>query len=188
MYCNNCGLPLAPGQGACPRCGTTAGTWAAATPGNIPPAPGWAPNAFPPGLPLGLIERRIHALATAWLVYAAIIGIGGLCGLAFAHAALGSHIGPFWGWHAFAHHGWGSHHMPFFFWPFVTVAFFLRVALALAAGFGLMQRTRWGRTLAIVAGCLALIHMPFGTVLGVWTLITLLNAPNALGYQVMARS
>ncbi|HEY9127496.1 MAG TPA: hypothetical protein VIM62_10240, partial [Acidobacteriaceae bacterium] len=120
-------------------------------------------------------------------VYAALIGLGGLFGLAWAHAALDGHMGPFWGWHSFGHHGWGGHHMPFFFWPFVTGAFFVRVALALAAGFGLMQRRRWGRVVAIVAGCLALIHVPFGTALGIWTLITLLTAPNAQGYEVMAR-
>ena len=179
MYCNGCGQPLADRRGFCPHCG-----WTTGMAGNIPLAQSW----IPAGLPLGLIERRIHMLAVAWLVYAVIIGIGGFFGLAYAHAALGGHMSPFWGWHAFGHHAWGGHHMPFFFWPFVTVAFFLRVALALAAGFGLLQKTTWGRMLAIIAGCLALIHIPFGTALGVWTLITLLSAPNALGYQVMARS
>jgi hypothetical protein len=136
---------------------------------------------------LGLIDRRIHALAVGWLVYAALIGIGGFFGLAWAHAALNEHMSPFWGWHSW-HHGWGGHGMPFVFWPFLAGAFFLRVTLALAAAIGLMQRARWGRMVAIVAGCLALIHLPFGTALGIWTLITLLSAPNALGYEMLARS
>lgn len=189
MYCNGCGQSMAAGQSVCPHCG-----WVAAMVGGSVPAQGGvsggAPGWIPPGLPLGLIDRRVHALAVGWLVYATVIGIGGLCGLAWAHAALEGDIGghvPFWTWHALGHHGWGSHHMPFFFWPFVTVAFFFRVVLALAAGLGLLQRTRWGRTVAILAGCLALIHVPFGTALGIWTLITLLSAPNALGYEVMAR-
>jgi hypothetical protein len=40
---------------------------------------------------------------------------------------------------------------------------------------------------AIVAGILALIHLPFGTVLGIWPLVVLLNAPNAAGYEAMVR-
>jgi hypothetical protein len=182
MYCNGCRQRLAAGQGFCPRCGFTAGMA-----GSIPPAQSWNAGGPPFGLPLGLIERRVHALAVGWLVYAAVIGIGGLFGLAWAHAAIDGNMGPFWGWHSFGHHGWGGHHMPFFFWPFVTVAFFFRVALALAAGFGLMRWTTWGRPVAILAGCLALIHIPFGTALGIWTLITLLSAPNAMGYRAMAR-
>jgi hypothetical protein len=182
MYCNGCGQPLAHGHGFCPHCGWTTGAAA-----NTSSAQNWNARSAPFGLPLGLIERRIHALAVGWIVYGALIGIGGFFGLAWAHAAFGSQMSPFWGWHAFGHHAWGEHHMPFFFWPFITVAFFLRVALALAAGYGLLQKTSWGRIVAIIAGCLALIHIPFGTALGVWTLITLLSAPNALGYQVMAR-
>ena len=77
--------------------------------------------------------------------------------------------------------------MPFFFLRFAWVTLLIRCGLALAAGLGLMQKAPWGRWVAIVAGCLALIHLPFGTVLGIWTLVVLLNAPNALGYDVMAR-
>jgi hypothetical protein len=38
-----------------------------------------------------------------------------------------------------------------------------------------------------VAGCLAILHPLLGTALGVWTLVVLLNAPNAAGYEAMAR-
>ena len=183
MYCNHCGQPMAAGpeygQAWCPRCG-----WVAAA---VPPGyPAGRPMHGPVCAPPHLFDRRIHMLAVAWLVYAAVIGIGGFFGLAFAHAALGGHMDPFWGWHTFGHH-WGSHHVPFVFWPFVTGAFFFRVGLALLAGIGLMQRAAWGRPVAVIAGFLALIHIPFGTVLGIWTLITLLSARNAMGYRWMAR-
>jgi uncharacterized membrane protein (DUF2068 family) len=77
--------------------------------------------------------------------------------------------------------------MPLFFLKFARVVLAMKVMLALAAGIGLMQKTSWGRWVAIVAGCLALLHPILGTMLGIWTLAVLLSAPNALGYEVMAR-
>jgi len=142
----------------------------------------------PIGLPLGLVERRINILATGWLVYAALIAITGFAGLAFAHAFMGPHMGPFWGGpNRFGHHYWMGPGLPFFWLRFAWMGVALRTGLALAAGLGLMQKTTWGRWVAIVAGCIMLIHMPLGTAMGIWTLVVLLNAPNALGYEVMSR-
>jgi len=76
--------------------------------------------------------------------------------------------------------------MPLFFLKFAWMALALRFGLALAAGLGLMQKSPWGRWVAIVAGCLALIHLPLGTALGIWTLVVLCSAPNAAGYEVMS--
>jgi hypothetical protein len=182
MYCNSCGQALVAGQAFCPRCGYASG---------MQPPPASPRRWMPAGLPLGLVERRVNALALGWLIYAAVIGLLGFFGLVFAHAVLSGHMGPFWhgpfesGQH-FGHH-WSGPGMPLFFLHFAWVALLIRFGLALAAGLGLMQKAPWGRWVAIVAGCLALIHLPFGTVLGVWTLVVLLNAPNALGYDVMAR-
>jgi hypothetical protein len=77
--------------------------------------------------------------------------------------------------------------MPFFFLRFARLVLFAKVTLALAAGAGLMQKASWGRWVAIIAGCLAILHPILGTALGIWTLAVLLNAPNAAGYEVMAR-
>jgi hypothetical protein len=43
------------------------------------------------------------------------------------------------------------------------------------AGIGLLRMKSWGRILAIVVGCLDLLHIPFGTALGIYTLWVLLN-------------
>ena len=43
------------------------------------------------------------------------------------------------------------------------------------AGIGLLRMKSWGRILAIVVGCLNLLHIPFGTALGIYTLWVLLN-------------
>jgi len=146
-----------------------------------------------PVMPLAWLERRVNALAMAWLVYGALIVLTGFAGLAFAHAWMGGHgFGPFgpWGDHHFGH-GFG-HHFGFWpgwplIWPFAAGAVLLRAGLALAAGIGLLHKSPWGRGVAIVAAILALVHFPFGTGIGIWTLVVLLNASNAAGYSVLAR-
>ena len=185
MYCSGCGQALVAGQGFCPRCGRVSGM-------EMPPVVG--PNQYGPGFPLGVlplaqVERRVNALAVGWFVYAGLSAIGGLFALAFAHAWMSGH-GP-WTGHEFEH-GFGHNFiygpgMPFLVWRFARIALFLRVGFAIAAGVGLMQKASWGRWVAIVAGCLSLLHPIFGTVLGIWTLVVLLNARNAAGYEAMAR-
>lgn len=150
---------------------------------GMPPRPG-AP--FAGGwMPLAIVERKVNALAVGWMVYSGLIFITGLMGLAFARAWMSGHGGEFG--HGFGHRYWDGPLMPLFFLKFARVVLILRAGLALAAGIGLMQKTSWGRWVALVAGCLALIHLPFGTFLGIWTLVVLLNAPTAAGYEAMAR-
>ena len=43
------------------------------------------------------------------------------------------------------------------------------------AGWGLLRRRPWARTLALVIGVLSLVSVPFGTILGVITLYVLLQ-------------
>jgi hypothetical protein len=50
------------------------------------------------------------------------------------------------------------------------------------AGYGLLNREAWGRVLALVLGFLALIHVPIGTALGVYTLWVLLPANSEAEY------
>jgi hypothetical protein len=49
-------------------------------------------------------------------------------------------------------------------------------AAGLLAGWGLMDRQPWARTLTIVLGAVSLIDLPFGTALGIYTLWVLLPA------------
>jgi hypothetical protein len=188
MYCSGCGQALVAGQGFCPRCGRASGL-------GMPVAQD--PNLYGAGfrgiVSVATVERRVNALAVGWFIYAALVAFTGLLGLAFAHAWMGGHIGGFgpgfgpWGGHGLGHNFGGGPMAPFFFLRFARIILFVRVALALAAGVGLMQKATWGRWMAIVAGCLAIFHPILGTALGIWTLVVLLNAPNAAGYEVMAR-
>jgi uncharacterized membrane protein (DUF2068 family) len=59
----------------------------------------------------------------------------------------------------------------------------LRSVLAAVAGWGLMERTEWGRIVAIVAAVLCLFKFPLGTVIGIGTLVMLLGARNWTLYE-----
>ncbi len=176
MYCNGCGQALVAGQGFCPRCGRASG-W------GMPMVAGAPIPAFWP--PLAQIEQRVNSLAVGWFVYAALVGITGVIGLAFAHAFLSGHeFGP---WYSHSHRLFDGPMMPLFLLKFARIALCIRLGLALAAGYGLYNKTTWGRTVAIIAGCLAILHPFLGTALGIWTLVVLLKAPNAAGYEALAR-
>ena len=64
----------------------------------------------------------------------------------------------------------------------------LKPLVGFAAGWGLLERERWARPLTLVLGFIELVHVPFGTALGIYTLWVLL-APNAeREYQELARA
>jgi hypothetical protein len=52
----------------------------------------------------------------------------------------------------------------------------VKAAAGLAAGWGLLQREPWARIVCLIMGFLALLNIPFGTALGVYTLWVLLPA------------
>jgi hypothetical protein len=168
MYCSGCGLGLAPGQPSCPQCGRPAAV-------PVPPVPGMA-------LLVDCYASRVKTLGVFWLIYAGFSLMVGLAGLAFAHAFMSHHFG---GWDSgpWNHGPWG----PEFFGPailrFAGVMVVGRACLALVAGWGLLERRPWGRVVAIVAAFLCLLKIPFGTALGIWTLVTLMGYRNTTMYD-----
>lgn len=178
MHCSGCGQDLVQGQGFCPRCGRASGF---GMPMASVPAPAYG-YGLPGWPPLAQVERRVNALAVGWFVYGGLAVLMGLAGLAFFHATVGRHFGGFPPFGRFGHPATGL-----FWMKFAWVALALRAGLALAAGIGLMQKTTWGRVVAIIAAFLAILHFPFGTAIGIWTLVVLLRAPNAAGYEALSR-
>jgi hypothetical protein len=134
------------------------------------------------------IERQVNALAVGWLVYSGLTAIFGLLGLAFWNASTGGHMGELGSLCCrIVRPGLGLFSIGHAWIAFACAALLVHVGLGFAAGFGLMQKTIWGRWVAIVAGFLAILHFPFGTAMGIWTFLVLLKAPNAAGYEAMAR-
>ncbi|MDR3750626.1 MAG: hypothetical protein P4K94_03990 [Terracidiphilus sp.] len=168
MYCSGCGQLLAPGQGVCPQCGRPAAA-------VVPPVPGLQ-------FQLARYSGNVKALAIVWIVYAGLSLLLGFMGLAFANAFLSGEGGPWM--HGPWMHGplppqWLGSTVLHFAWIYLVV----RSGLALAAGWGLLERTQWGRIVAIVAAILSLLKFPFGTAMGIWTLVVLLGYRNSTLYE-----
>jgi hypothetical protein len=168
MYCSGCGLALAPGHGFCPQCGR-------------PVAPQVSPV---PGLQFQLdsYSGKVRALGIVWLAYAVFSLAFGIAGLTIANAFLSGHFGPWmngpWARGPLPPEWFGSAIMHFA-WGFLIV----RTILALVAGWGLLERTQWGRVVAIVAAAFSLLKFPLGTALGIWTLVVLLGYRNTRLYD-----
>jgi hypothetical protein len=167
MYCSACGQGLEIGQVACPRCGRPV-------------------IATPPGVPgfqfeLATYASKIRALSTVWLIYAGLTVVFSFAGMAFARAFMFNHFGP---WpHSWSHTPFGPQWFGPEFLHFIWLFVILRAALLFAAGWGLMHREPWGRMVAIVAAFLSLFKFPFGTALGIWTLVTLMGYRNQTLYE-----
>lgn len=168
MYCSGCGQAVAPEQPFCPQCGRQIAP-------PVPPVPGLS----------YLLENyasKVKTLGIFWIIY----GVGGfllsVAALTFAKALFSGGFGPW------MHGPWAHGPMPPFFlapafmnliWFFLVV----RSALALVAGWGLLQHAPWGRLVAIVAAIFNLLKIPFGTAMGIWTLIVLLGYRNNALYD-----
>lgn len=168
MYCSGCGQELAAGQGFCPRCGRPMAV-------QVPPVPGLH-------FQLESYAGKVRALSVAWFVWAGLSLAFGIIGMAFFHAFLNNHFGPW------SHGRWADGPFrPEWFTPailhFTWLFIILRTGLALAAAWGLMERAPWGRMVAVVAAFLILIKFPFGTALGIWTLATLMGYRNTSLYE-----
>jgi hypothetical protein len=125
---------------------------------------------------------KVKALSILWFIYAGFSLMAGIAGLVFAKAFLSGFLSPL------LHNGpEAGAQMPEWFFPailhFALVFLIIRSALALVTGWGLMQRTEWGRIVAIVAAVFSLLRFPLGTALGVWTLVMLLGYRNTTLYE-----
>jgi hypothetical protein len=168
MFCSGCGQALEAGQPICPKCGRPVAQ-------VVPPIPGLQ-------FQLESYAGKIRVLSIFWFVYAGLSLLLGLAGLTFARAFMSGGFGPW------AHGPWMQGPMPpSWFGPafihMIWLMLVLRAALALAAAWGLMEHTQWGRLIAIVAAILCLIKFPFGTAIGIWTLVMLLGYQNSSLYE-----
>jgi hypothetical protein len=137
-----------------------------------------------PGLAFQLenYASKVKTLGVVWLIYAAVALMTGIAALAFFNAYFSGHYGP-WMYGPWGHGPWP----PMGFGPailrFGWVILLVRVGLAAVAGWGLLERAPWGRTVAIIAACVCLIKFPFGTAMGIWTLVMLLGYRNSTLYE-----
>ncbi len=171
MFCDKCGASILPGQNFCSGCGKQLVA--------VVSSPAQEPGAQISAAPLPVVQSRIEKhtkiLAILWLVIS-IFELARGFGVYFG-GSLAMHFIPF--------------PMRPFIWPIAGMVGVFLLAIAVAgflAGWGLLNYRPWARLLALILGIISLIHIPFGTALGIYTLWVLLPAESEREYQRLARS
>lgn len=169
MFCDNCGASIQPGQNFCSQCGKQL----AGAVNRAPAAPGLQPGSAPLAPAQSRIEKHVKILAILWLALS-IFGLVRGFGIFFG-GTIAMHFIPF--------------PMRAFVWPIagmIGVFLFASSLAGLLAGWGLLNYRPWARILALILGVIWLIHIPFGTALGIYTLWVLLPAESEREYRRLA--
>ena len=172
MYCDGCGKPFNPGTRYCSVCGKQLTTG---------PAAAAAVSAAGAGRSAGdgRVRRNINLVAGFWLANG-ILRLMGVAWWMIFRRLIFDGGWPFGNWEpGFRSLLWGG-----MFSTGIFLAVFGVIHLPLA--WGLYERQPWARVLAIVVACLALIRIPFGTALGIYTLWVLLPESSGREYDEMA--
>jgi hypothetical protein len=162
MFCDQCGAQLQAGAANCGRCGKTV---------------------------LGLIELRrsrvrnhVRLLGILWMAYSSLYVVLGIAVLVVAQIIFGGTI------HI---NGGPPPEVTVWLRPLITCVGWLIMAIAATgffAGWGLLQREAWARTVALIVGFLALLRIPVGTALGIYTLWVLLPSQSDEEYKALTQA
>lgn len=162
MYCDRCGAPLTETNRFCPNCGKP-------VIGNMPLMPVQS-----------RIAGHIRMLGILWLALSGMLLVGGAVMLSIFRRSMMWEGGGF------------PPGAPPFVHDILTMAGTLLLAggvLGIIAGWGLLDRQSWARTLTIVLACFALLlFVPIGTLLGIYTLWVLLPAQSEEEYRQISRA
>lgn len=118
------------------------------------------------------IAGHVKLLGVLWIVHGAFNAIPGLVLMTvFSARFLPSDVPPF----------------VFNFMPFLGSLFLLAGACSMLVGIGLLMRVGWARMGALILGALNLVHIPFGTALGIYTLWALLPSDHEQEYRTLSQ-
>jgi hypothetical protein len=162
MFCDQCGAQLQPGDLRCGRCGKPV---------------------------LGLVElqrsrvrEHVRLVGILWMAYSALHVVAGVVVIVVAQVIFG---------HAIHIHDGPPPEVTIWLRPLITVVGWLILSKAAAgfiAGWGLLQRQEWARIVALVVGFVALLNVPIGTALGIYTLWVLLPTRSDDEYKALAQA
>ena len=165
MFCDRCGKEIDSGSKFCAACGKPVGM--AVVPSTE-----------------GRVARNVRILGILWLIYGALRGMAAFWILfvsRFVAPAILSRI--------------PVEPLGFPLARIISSALFFQAGLAtfiaiagLVTAWGLMQHEAWARTLAIITAVVALLSLPLGTALGVYTLIVMLPRQSEEEYQRLSRA
>jgi len=165
MFCDQCGAQLQAGEPRCGRCGKTV--------------------LGPAELRRSRVREHVQLVGILWMAYSALHVVAGLIVIVVAQVIFGSVHGVI--------------HIPNGPPPEVTVwlrplisfigwMILAKAAAGFIAGWGLLQRRDWARTVALVVAFIALLSVPVGTALGIYTLWVLLPTQSDDEYKALAQA
>ena len=121
----------------------------------------------------GRVQEHIHLVGILWLALSAMNALGGVVLLILANT-LFTHLDA-----------------PGFLRPLLCVIAFFVLFKSLAgfiAGWGLVQRERWARVVALALSFVSLFNVPFGTAVAVYTMWVLLATGAEDEYEALVTS
>ncbi|HEV2963616.1 MAG TPA: hypothetical protein VG649_17445 [Candidatus Angelobacter sp.] len=124
------------------------------------------------------MEHHLHLLGIFWIVYSILHGIAGAVLIILANTLFSP----------LRHFEIGA---PLFLQPllsFVGALILVKGIVGVAAGYGLIQRAPWARITTIVLAFIAMLNVPFGTALGIYTVWVLLSPGADTQYQTLGRT
>jgi len=160
MFCDQCGGQLQAGQLQCSRCGKAV--------------------LGPHLVRRNRVQGHVRLLGILWIAYSTLHVLGAAFLLLIVRVVFSGLIhfpnGP----------------SPEIFQPFrpfvtfIALLLFAKAAAGFIAGCGLLQQQEWARILTLVVGFLALLNVPIGTALGIYTLWVLLPAQSDSEYKTLS--
>jgi hypothetical protein len=156
MFCDGCGSAMHPGQGFCSRCGKQI----------VGPIMAFHPRQR--------VQDHLQLLAIFWFAISAFNAIASVVLYIIANTLLAPG---------------GSAGAPEFLRPLLSVVAIVILggaAMGFCAGWGLMHREPWARTITLALAFLILfINIPIGTVVGVYTMWVLLPGESEKEYEAL---
>lgn len=116
------------------------------------------------------VEQHLKLLGILWIAYAVLHAIGAAVLLIVANTIFGQYSGR--------HAG--------FLHPLlqtIGIVVLAKAAACVIAGFGLLERQNWARTLSLIVAFISLINVPFGTAMGIYTLWVFLSPQAESDYR-----
>jgi hypothetical protein len=161
MYCDACGARLEDGQSFCRTCGKGVGTAPVARVPTVPP-------------PVNRVAAHLRVLAVLWIARAVLLLIPGLFLLVFTRGRFPSGMPE--DMQGFLHPLLGG----------IAWVMMFGAAACFIAAWGLLERAPWARIFTIIIAAISLVEVPFGTVLGIYSLWVLLPESSEAEYRAMA--
>lgn len=162
MFCDQCGAQLQMGQAHCVSCGKAI--------------------TGPVEYGRNRVREHVKLVGILWMAYSALDLVGGVIVLLVAKLVV-VRLGAIPNGPPPEVMAWLPALVSAIGWLIL-----IKAAVGLIAGWGLLQHEDWARVFALVVGFLALLNVPIGTALGIYTLWVLLPSQSEVEYKALAQA